>query len=1018
VVTIVLWVFVAASLALGISAFGAQTNNNVTLPGTGSQEATNVLQARFPPQQNGTNPIVFYAQEGKLTDAQHSQAMKDSIKALREAPEVYSVINPTSSKGQSAGLLSSDKATGYAPVLLSVNSGAIDVELAQEILDAARGPAGKAGIEVEAGGSIGSRLSEPATESSEVVGIASAMVILTLVLGSLIAMGLPILTAIFGLSVALSAIGLLGHLFGIPSIAPTVATMIGLGVGIDYALFLVTRHQDQLRDGMATKESVAQAVATSGGAIVFAGGTVVIALVSLVVAGIPLVTSMGYASAVAVFTAVVAAVTLLPALLSLVGGGIWRLAIPGFLQRREAGAGGGFWAGWARAVTGHPWLVVGACLFVLAPLTVPLFTLVLGQEDIAVMPTSTTERRAYDLVTDGLGVGYNGPLLFAVVLDPVAKPSSEYEKKYKRATSLQKQLEKEQKQLTAQQASLEQQQAVLEQQQAILEKQQSQLLKQSAALTAEADALEAQGIVLAQQGKQLEAQQAALRAQAEDLKAQRQELRKQAKALAKQARQVAASAARTAAALRVVREREALLEQRIAAATDPVKIAELEARLDRVLEREVSLEARAAELKAQAKQLKKDAQALARQADALRQQKQVLKAKRGDLIAQADALAVDAVALVEQGVQLEIEKEQLLAEKQSLEQQKKILQDQANSLQQQANELKQQQKQAQQQKKTAEKLQRELTKQLTAAGGDDRATDPRVVKLQDAVLATPDIVSLLPPQVSDKGDALVFNAVPSTAPAADETAALVKVLRAKIVPEATSEGGISAFIGGYTASYVDLAAKISSRLPMVILTVLGLSFILLLLAFRSVLVPLQAAITNLLSVGASLGVLTAVFQWGWGLSLVGLDAPDGTVPIASYVPLMMFAILFGLSMDYEVFLVSHIVAYHQSGESPTQSVRSGLSGSARVVSAAALIMICVFGSFILNGDPTVKQFGVGLSVAVFLAAALVLLLAPALLIIFGRGTWWLPRWLDKILPDIGLDEGPMAPAEDVSVPAA
>ena len=571
VVTIVLWVFVAASLALGIQTFGAQTNNNVTLPGTGSQAATDVLQARFPPQQNGTSPIVFYANEGKLTDARHKQAIKDSIEALRSAPEVYSVINPISQKGQGAGLLSSDDRTGYAPVLLTVNSGAIDVELAQEIVDAATGPASKADIEVEAGGSIGSRLSEPATESSEVVGIASAMVILTLVLGSLIAMGLPILTAIVGLGVALSAIGLLGHLFGIPSIAPTVATMIGLGVGIDYALFLVTRHQDQLLDGMPHRESVAQAVATSGAAIVFAGGTVVIALVSLVVAGIPLVTSMGYASAVAVFTAVVAAVTLLPAFLSLVGGGIARLAIPGFLHRREARSEDGFWAGWAQAVTRHPKVVVGVCLIVLAPLTVPLFTLVLGQEDIAVMPTSTTERRAYDLVTDGLGVGYNGPLLFAVILDPVAKPSSEYEKKYHRATSLQKQLENEQEQLTAQQALLERQQASLEQQEALLKRQESRLLAQQEQLLRQEASLEAQALVLAQRRDTLEGQQASLEAQAESLREQRKHLRKQAATLRSQVRQLATSAVRTALALRAVRARAELLEQRIAATTDPVK---------------------------------------------------------------------------------------------------------------------------------------------------------------------------------------------------------------------------------------------------------------------------------------------------------------------------------------------------------------------------------------------------------------------------------------------------------------
>ena len=277
------------------------------------------------------------------------------------------------------------------------------------------------------------------------------------------------------------------------------------------------------------------------------------------------------------------------------------------------------------------------------------------------------------------------------------------------------------------------------------------------------------------------------------------------------------------------------------------------------------------------------------------------------------------------------------------------------------------------------------------------------------MLATPGVVALTPPQVSKKGDALVLNAVPGTAPASDATAALVSDLRDDVLPTTTDDGQMVSYVGGYTASYVDLATKIADRLLWVVLAVLALSFVLLLVAFRSLLVPLQAAIMNLLSVAASFGVLTAVFQWGWGLSLVGLDAPGGTVPIASYVPLLMFAILFGLSMDYEVFLISHIVAHRDQGMEPRPSVTAGLAGSARVISAAALIMFCVFGSFILNGDPTVKQFGVGLSVAVFLAGTLVLVLAPALLLLFGDHTWRLPTWLGRILPDIGLEEGPTGP---------
>ena len=267
--------------------------------------------------------------------------------------------------------------------------------------------------------------------------------------------------------------------------------------------------------------------------------------------------------------------------------------------------------------------------------------------------------------------------------------------------------------------------------------------------------------------------------------------------------------------------------------------------------------------------------------------------------------------------------------------------------------------------------------------------------------------------------------IPTTRPAATATADLVTQLRTSVIPPATRDPGyghsaITAYVGGITAGNVDLAAKISSKLLEVIAVVLALSFVLLMIAFRSLLIPLQAAITNLLCVGAAFGVLTACFQWGWGLNLIGLPSPYGTVPIASYVPLLMFAALFGLSMDYEVFLVSHIAQHHDAGEEPRQAVRSGLAAAAKVICPAAIIMIAVFASFILNADPTVKQFGVGLSVAVLLAGTMTLLLAPALLSMFGRWTWALPRWLAKVLPhlDIEGERAPQEKAEEAEVLAA
>src|SRR3954452_20265489 len=228
---------------------GSLTSNDLSLPGTGSQEAKDLLQEKFPPQQNGANPIVFDVSQGKLTDQANKQAINASVKAIKQQPHVYSVTNPLSSGGQTAGLLAKDKQTAFAPVLMDISSGDLTEVIAQNVMDATD-PAQKAGITVAAAGNIGTTLSTEASETSEIVGILVAMVILSLVLGSLVSMGMPILTAIFGLAIALSAVGLAGHAVAIPTSGPTLATMIGLGVGIDYALFLVTRHQEQLRDGM------------------------------------------------------------------------------------------------------------------------------------------------------------------------------------------------------------------------------------------------------------------------------------------------------------------------------------------------------------------------------------------------------------------------------------------------------------------------------------------------------------------------------------------------------------------------------------------------------------------------------------------------------------------------------------------------------------------------------------------------------------------------------------------------
>jgi len=693
------WLLTAVALVTVAHRLGDNTSDNQSLPGTGSQRATDTLGKSFPDQANGSSPIVLHVSNGKLTDSKYANAVNEAASDVAKAPYVASVVNPLTQQGASA--LSKNQATGYLSVTLSVNPGAVSVDDAHKIIDAAAKPAEAAGIQVETGGQLGQKVSKPATESSELIGILAAMVILTFTFGTVVAMLLPILTAIVGLASTLSIVGILSHAATVSTVAPTLATMIGLGVGIDYALFIVTRHFRGLEAGLDLDESIARAAATSGGAVVFAGGTVTIALVSLAVANIPLVTTMGLMAAVAVVVAVLAAVTLLPAILAVVGPRINSLRVRG--RHRDPHPKPGLWSKLAHEIARWPVLAGLAALAILIPLAVPLLSLNLGQKDVGALSSTTTARRAYDLISENFGPGVNGPLIVAVSLGSPASGTS----------------------------------------------------------------------------------------------------------------------------------------------------------------------------------------------------------------------------------------------------------------------------------------------------------DSRLSTLEKDVSSTSGVAAVTPVQLDKSGTTAYFNAIAKSAPADQATANLVNTLRSSVIPSAEKGNNMKAYVGGTTASNVDLASKISNKLPLQILVVIGLSFLLLMLAFRTVVVPLQAAIMNVLSIGAAYGVLTAIFQYGWLHGLIGLE---GSVPIVSYVPLFMFAILFGLSMDYEVFLVSQIEEHVHAGESNRDSVVSGLITSARVITAAATIMVFVFGSFVLNGDPTVKQFGIGLAVAVILDATIVrCLLVPALMIKMGKFNWYIPRWVDRVLPHISIE---------------
>ncbi len=414
------WLVVVIATVAISQRMGDNLSDNLSLPGTGSDHATNLLQKPFPAQANGTSPIIVHAKSGKLTSSKYKDAVNTAASDLKKNQYVTSVINPLTPEGASA--LSKDQSTGYMTVGLKVNPGTLSQSQAQTIINAAANPAQKAGLEVQTGGQLGLKVSKPSTESSELIGIIAALFILAFVFGTLTAMVLPILTAIFALATTLSIVRMLGHALTVPTVSPTLATMIGLGVGIDYALFIVTRHIRGLQDGLPMNESISRSVATSGGAVFFAGGTVTIALVSLAVAGIPLVTTMGLMAAISVVVAVSAALTLLPAFLAILGPHINSLRIhhpPTTAEARK-----GLWAKYANDIAKQPIVAGLAALAILIPLSIPLLSLTLGQQDIAAFSTSTTVRQAYDLTAKYFGPGVTGPLLIATKLGTPAKPAS------------------------------------------------------------------------------------------------------------------------------------------------------------------------------------------------------------------------------------------------------------------------------------------------------------------------------------------------------------------------------------------------------------------------------------------------------------------------------------------------------------------------------------------------------------------------------------------------------------------
>jgi RND superfamily putative drug exporter len=663
-------------------------DNNLTLPNTGAQRASDLLHRRFPAIAGDSDQIVFQATDGKLTDHANRVHIERTIAGVAHLPHVVSVVDPF----QSPQTLSRDKTIGFATLTFDERGDALPTSATRAVIHAARTTASP-GFQVELGGYAIEEAQRPTLGAATLIGIAAAMVVLFLSFGSLLGMALPILCALFGLGTSMGLIAGLTHVLSTPDFATELALLIGLGVGVDYALFVVTRFGDAYRETAGdVGDAIAVSMDTAGRSIAFAGATVIIAVLGLFVVGIHIFYGVALAISLSVLLVLAASLTLLPALLAMSGRRIGRKA-------RATDDSRGIWVRWISAIQRRPLLAAAASTAFLLVLAAPALGLRLAASDASNDLPSTTTHKAYVMLSRGFGAGFNGPLQLAVQLP---------------------------------------------------------------------------------------------------------------------------------------------------------------------------------------------------------------------------------------------------------------------------------------------------------AGSSSKSIE----ELRKAVAATPGVASVASPIFNRAHDTAAIRVFPTTAPQSKETYSLVKNLRSKVIPPVANSAHLAVFVGGATASQVDLAHVLSTKLPYFIAAVILLSALLLLVVFRSLLVPLQAAIMNLLSFAAAVGVVQAIFERGWAAGFVGAAQS----PIESFIPVIVFAIVFGLSMDYEVFLVSRIHEEWAHGASHTDAVRRGLSRTSRVVTAAAGVMVVVFSSFAASNNHLLKLLGLSLAVAVFLDAVVIRsILLPAVFQLLGRRTWAFPAWADRHLPRLAIE---------------
>ncbi len=720
------------------SSGGAAYSNNFTLPNSDAQRASDLLAHSFPAQAGDRDTIVFKVAHGNVREPAVRSHMSALFAKVGGLPHVTGVISPYAAS-QAGKAISANGQIAFATVVFNQKANELPKSAGEGVVNAAKA-ARTPDIQIELGGQAIEQTEQEGFGLTTAVGLMAAIVVLLITFGSLIAMGLPILTALFGLGTGLGLIALFTHVVDTPNFSSELAAMIGLGVGIDYSLFIVTR----FREAYATpgpsfgdvRESVVQAMDTAGRAVLFAGCTVVIALLGMMLLGVDFLYGVAISASIGVLLVMLGSLTLLPALLTIAGN---RVVRPRRRARRQGvkstdARQGQVWLRWSQFVQAHSWPIAIAAILVLLLIAAPATALRLGSSDASNDPESFTTYKAYELLAEGFGKGFNGPLQIVAQVPDATNPGSEATK--------------------------------------------------NGTLT-----------------------------------------------------------------------------------TPP------------------------------------------------------------------------------------------------------------------------------------------------SAGGK-----AAVEKLRAAMTGVSGVAAVAPAKFNPAGDVVTISVYPTSSPQAYETTQLVSQLRDETIPPVESSTGMHVYVGGVTAGAVDFAAVLGKKLPLFIGVVVLLSALLLMIVFRSLVIPLQAAFMNLLSIGASIGVIVVVFQWAWFDRIMDVKAG----PIESFVPVMLFAIVFGLSMDYEVFLVSRIHEQWTRGGDSRRAVSEGLALTGRVVTAAAAIMICVFLSFMLGESRVIKEFGLALASAVFLDAVIVrCLLLPAVLNILGEVTWAIPARLDRLLPRLNIEGGAtrLSPADEAEFAA-